>query len=141
MKNADYEIANPNRVGTTARPSSLAATVELGADWKIDFRELTGVPPIAVRGQLHRVSAACGLVQGTIGHRGRIVALNQGADFHYTWTIARDNRQLICAGEPGAPARATSARGGADRRDKSLDEACRRTRIVWQLERRLGAKM
>ena len=115
MNSVDYEIANPYPAGTIASLSSLDVPAKLDADWNIDVREPTVVPPIAVRGHQRRIGVAvCRLAQGTLRHRGRTTARTLGADFLYAWTMTRDNRQLTCVGEPGAPTRTTGARGGAD---------------------------
>jgi hypothetical protein len=115
MNDIDYEIANPDPTGTIASLSSLDVPSELDADWNVDVREPTVVPPIAVRGHLRRIGvAACRLAPGTLRHQGRTTARTRGADFFYAWTVARDNRQLSYSGEPGTSPRATGARRGAD---------------------------
>lgn len=115
MNNIDYEIANPDPAGTSASLSSLDVPAELDADWNVDIREPTVVPPIPVRGHLRRIGvAAYRLARGTLRHRERTTARTRRADFLFAWTVTRDNTQLTCSGEPGAPARATGARGGAD---------------------------
>lgn len=115
MNNIDYEIANPDPAGTTASLSSLDVPSELDVDWNIDIEEPTVVPPIPVGGHLRRIAVAARiLAQGTLRHRERPAARTRGADFPFVWTETRGNRQLTCNGEPGAPARATGARGGTD---------------------------
>jgi hypothetical protein len=115
MNNIDYEIVNPDPASPIASLSSLDVPAELDADWNVEVREPTVVPPIPVRGHLRGIGvAACRLAQGTLRHRERTTARTRGADFLFAWTATRDNRQLTCSDEPGAPARAIGARGGAD---------------------------
>ncbi len=112
MNNVNFGVASPDAAGTIASPSSLDV---LDADWNVDLCEPTVVPSTAVRGHRRMIGvAACRLVRGTLLHRGRTTARTRGADFHYAWTVTRDNRLLTCRGEPVAPARATRARGVAD---------------------------
>jgi hypothetical protein len=115
MIDVQFEIANPDRAGPITSLSSLDVSSEFDSDRNVDIREPTVVPPVPVCGHLRGTAVvACRLVQGTLWHRGRPTARTLGADFLFPWTVPRDNRQLTCSGEPGAPARATGAREGSD---------------------------
>ncbi|MBB5922000.1 hypothetical protein FHR81_003040 [Actinoalloteichus hoggarensis] len=112
MNNIDYEIANPDPVSPIVSLSSSDVPAELNADLNVKVREQTVVPPIPVRGHLRRIGvAAC---QRSLQHRVRTTARIRGADFLFVWSVPRDNRQLTCSDEAGAPAPATGARGGVD---------------------------
>ncbi len=120
MNNVDYEIANLEPVDTVASLNSLNVPAEFDADRNVDVLEPTVVPPISVRGPLRRIGvAASRLALGTLQHRERTTARTRRANFLFAWTVTRDNRQLTCSGEPGAPARATGARGAAN--DSALE--------------------
>lgn len=115
MNDIGYGIANPDPTGTTASLSSLDVPSELNADWNVDVREPTVVPPIAVRGHLRRIGvAASRLASGTFRRRGRTTARTRGVDSFHAWIVAGDNRQPSCSGEVGTSARATDTCGRAD---------------------------
>jgi hypothetical protein len=115
MNSIDYEIANPDPAGAITSLSSLDVPSELDADWNTDIREPTVVPSIPVRGHVRRAEViACRLARDTSRHRERPPGRTRGAGFLFAWTVRCDNRQLTCSVEPGAPTRATGARGGAD---------------------------
>jgi hypothetical protein len=76
---------------------SVDVPAELDAEWSVDVRKSTVVPPIAIRGHLRRIGvAACRLAEETLRHRGRITARARGADFVYAWNVTRNNGQLTC---------------------------------------------
>jgi hypothetical protein len=137
MNSIDYEIANPDPAGTITSVSSLDVPSELDAigsparsataarsrsaiwlgrpAWNTDIREPTVVPPIPVRGHARRAGViACRLARDTSRHRERPPGRTRGAGFLFAWTVRCDNRQLTCSVEPGAPTRATDARGELD---------------------------
>ena len=94
---------------------SVDVPAELDAEWNVDVRKSTVVPPIAVRGHLRRIGvAACRLAEETLRHRGRITARTRGADFVYAWTMTRDNGQLTCRVNRDHPLVRQVLRGGAD---------------------------
>ncbi|GGM82356.1 hypothetical protein GCM10012275_61200 [Longimycelium tulufanense] len=58
MNNIDHEIANSDPAGTIASLSSLDVPAELDADWNVDIREPTVVPPKSCRRSRFVVTSA-----------------------------------------------------------------------------------
>lgn len=70
---------------------------ELDADWSIDVRKSTTVPPLAARPHLQRIAAeARRAAAAVLSHRGRVAAREHGADFVYAWRVEQRNGQVSC---------------------------------------------
>ncbi|GAA2475646.1 ATP-binding protein [Winogradskya humida] len=70
---------------------------EADADWAVDVRKSSAVPPIGVRRHLQRIgSAARTRAVEVLRHRGRIAARSHGAEFIYTWLVSRHEGRIRC---------------------------------------------
>jgi hypothetical protein len=88
---------------------------ELDADWGIDVRKSTAVPPLAARPHLQRIGTAARRdASHVLSHRGQITAREHGADFVYAWTVQRRDGQVICRVNRKHPLVKQVLRGGDD---------------------------
>lgn len=70
---------------------------ELDAEWSIDVRKSTTVPPLAARTHLQRIGAEARRAAATVlSHRGRVAAREHGADFIYAWRVEQRSGQVSC---------------------------------------------
>ncbi|MEU3109297.1 ATP-binding protein [Streptomyces albidoflavus] len=70
---------------------------EMDAEWRVDVRKATVVPPVALRrhltriGQMVRREAA-----DTVRHRGQIAARQHSGPLAFAWNIRRTNGRISC---------------------------------------------
>ena len=70
---------------------------EADADWRIDIRKSSAVPPVGIRRHLVRIGHATRTrASQTLHHRGQIAARTHGADFIYAWTADRRSGRIVC---------------------------------------------
>jgi hypothetical protein len=70
---------------------------EADADWAVDVRKSSAVPPIGVRRHLQRIgTAARTRAVEVLRHRGHIAARSHGAEFIYTWLVSRRDGRISC---------------------------------------------
>ncbi|MEU2055237.1 hypothetical protein [Streptomyces bungoensis] len=70
---------------------------ETDAQWQVDVRKATVVPPVALRRHLMRIA---GLVRTaaaeTVRTRGQIAARQHGGSLTFAWNVRRDNGKINC---------------------------------------------
>jgi hypothetical protein len=73
---------------------SVDLPAEADAEWAIDVRKSSAVPPVGVRRHLQRIGAAARQrAAEVVSHRGRITARAHTAEFAYAWKLdKRDGR-------------------------------------------------
>ncbi len=70
---------------------------ELDADWHVDVRKSSVVPPVAIRRQLRRIAnASRGSASKMLHHRGLIARRQHGAEFAFAWRVDRQDGQITC---------------------------------------------
>jgi Histidine kinase-, DNA gyrase B-, and HSP90-like ATPase len=88
---------------------------EADADWAVDVRKSTVVPPVAARRHLSRIGAAArSRAAEVLSHRGRLAAREHGAEFIYAWRVERNNGQVRCRINREHPLVREVLRGGPD---------------------------
>ncbi|MDQ7903514.1 ATP-binding protein [Phytohabitans sp. ZYX-F-186] len=88
---------------------------EADADWAVDVRKSTAVPPIGVRRHLLRIgTAARSRAAEVLSHRGRIAAREHGAEFIYAWRVDKTNGRIRCRINREHPLVQEVFRGGPD---------------------------
>jgi hypothetical protein len=88
---------------------------EADADWAVDVRKSTAVPPVGVRRHLLRIgTAARSRAAEVLSHRGRIAARERGAEFIYAWRVDRADGRIRCRINRDHPLVQEVLRGGPD---------------------------
>jgi len=88
---------------------------EADADWAIDVRKSTAVPPVAIRRHLTRIgTAARSRAAEVLSHRGRIAARERGAEFVYAWRVEKRDGGIRCRINRDHPLVREVLQGGPD---------------------------
>ncbi|MFU8870407.1 ATP-binding protein [Micromonospora sp. SL4-19] len=88
---------------------------EADADWAIDVRKSTAVPPVGVRRHLQRIgTAARSRAAEVLSHRGRIAAREHGAEFIYAWRVDKRESSIRCRINRDHPLVREVLQGGPD---------------------------
>ncbi|MFD7750630.1 ATP-binding protein [Streptomyces sp. NPDC059757] len=70
---------------------------ETDAQWQVDVRKATVVPPVALRRHLMRIAALVRTAAGeTVRTRGQIAARQHGGSLTFAWNVRRDNGKISC---------------------------------------------
>ncbi|GAA4896244.1 ATP-binding protein [Streptomonospora salina] len=70
---------------------------ETDADWGVDVRKSSVVPPVGLRTPLQRIARqARSLASDVLRHRGQVAARTHGEPLRYAWHVRRDNEQVTC---------------------------------------------
>jgi hypothetical protein len=70
---------------------------EADADWRIDVRKSSAVPPVGVRRHLERIGHATrARAAEVLNHRSGVNARAYGADFIYAWKVDRRTGRIRC---------------------------------------------
>lgn len=70
---------------------------ETDADWGVDVRKASVVPPVALRRHLRRIATKTRTrAAEVLRHRGRVSARTHGDPLLYAWTVGRENGQVNC---------------------------------------------
>ncbi|MER6132180.1 ATP-binding protein [Streptomyces sp. NPDC001815] len=86
---------------------------ESDADWAVDVRKASVVPPVALRGHLRRIAMhARGQAADALRHRGRIAARRYGDPLRYVWTVRRDDGRISCRINRSHPLVQEALKGG-----------------------------
>ncbi|GIH20688.1 ATP-binding protein [Rugosimonospora africana] len=94
---------------------ALDVPAEADADWAIDVRKSTAVPPVGIRRHLQRIgTAARGRAAEVLSHRGRIAAREHGAEFVHAWRVDRRDGHVRCRINREHPLVREVLRGGPD---------------------------
>ncbi|ASW54746.1 ATP-binding protein [Plantactinospora sp. KBS50] len=88
---------------------------EADAEWAIDVRKSTAVPPVGARRHLQRIGTATrSRAAEVLSHRGRIAAREHGAEFIYAWRVDKRNGNIRCRVNRDHPLVREVLRGGPD---------------------------
>ncbi|MEW1863068.1 ATP-binding protein [Streptomyces sp. NPDC088194] len=72
-------------------------SAETDADWGVDVRKASVVPPVALRRHLRRIGTKTrARAAEVLRHRGRVSARTHGDPLLYAWTVRREHGQVIC---------------------------------------------
>ncbi|MFF0735142.1 ATP-binding protein [Streptomyces chartreusis] len=70
---------------------------ETDAQWQVDVRKATVVPPVALRGHLRRIAQMVRTsAADTVRTRGQIAARQHGGNLAFAWNVRRDNGKISC---------------------------------------------
>ncbi|WP_089017539.1 ATP-binding protein [Micromonospora coriariae] len=88
---------------------------EADAEWAIDVRKSTAVPPVGVRRHLQRIGTATrSRAAEVLSHRGRIAAREHGAEFIYAWRVDKRDGSIRCRINRDHPLVREVMQGGPD---------------------------
>lgn len=88
---------------------------ELDADWAVDVRKASVVPPVAVRAALRRIGVATQrAAREVVTRRGRVSARTHAAAFVFPWRMDQRSGQTVCRINRQHPLVAQVLRGGLD---------------------------
>ncbi|SCL53591.1 Histidine kinase-, DNA gyrase B-, and HSP90-like ATPase [Micromonospora citrea] len=88
---------------------------EADADWAIDVRKSTAVPPVGARRHLQRIGTATrSRAAEVLSHRGRIAAREHGAEFIYAWRVDKRDGTIRCRINRDHPLVREVLQGGPD---------------------------
>jgi len=88
---------------------------EADADWAVDVRKSSAVPPVGIRRHLQRIgTAARSRAAEVLSHRGRIAARQHAAEFTYAWNVDRRDGQIRCRINRNHPLVREVLKGGPD---------------------------
>ncbi|MET8310923.1 ATP-binding protein [Micromonospora sp. NPDC005173] len=88
---------------------------EADADWAIDVRKSTAVPPVGARRHLQRIGTATrSRAAEVLSHRGRIAAREHGAEFIYAWRVDKRDGNIRCRINRDHPLVREVLQGGPD---------------------------
>ncbi|MFI0826696.1 ATP-binding protein [Streptomyces roseolus] len=70
---------------------------EIDAEWGVDVRKASVVPPVALRGHLARIARHTRTVASqSARQRGRIAARAHGSPLRFLWKVRRDDQRISC---------------------------------------------
>ncbi|MGW3336148.1 ATP-binding protein [Streptomyces sp. NPDC001009] len=70
---------------------------ETDAQWQVDVRKATVVPPVSLRGHLTRIAKSARTEAAkTMRHRGRISARQHSGDLQFAWRVDRPDGTVRC---------------------------------------------
>ncbi len=88
---------------------------ELDAEWRVDVRKSSVVPPVAVRTPLLRIGAAARQAASeVIRHRGRLAARTHGVEFAHAWRVEHRDGRIRCLVNRQHPLVREALRPGTD---------------------------